>query len=161
MATTKNKVLATELSLNTMMKVLPTKGNLVYEYNPLRNYRLTQNKYEYQEQFYTEQELEDTFDIIIDKTYKVVPNATFNKDGQKIALENGQTIDVSITAFKDYSYRQYFKTLGIGADGEKSTDNFGNYIENRPAAVAWQILYEKYKPNFCWDEEFLKNINSI
>lgn len=60
MATTESKVLATELSLNTMMKVLPTKGNLVYEYNPLRNYRLTQNKYEYQEQFYTEQELEDT-----------------------------------------------------------------------------------------------------
>lgn len=63
--------------------------------------------------------------------------------------------------FKDYSYRQYFKTLGIGADGEKSTDNFGNYIENRPVAVAWQILYEKYKLNFCWEEEFLKNINSI
>ena len=101
MATTENKVLATELSLNTMMKVLPTKGNLVYEYNPLRNYRLTQNKYEYQEQFYTEQELEDTFDIIIDKTYKVVTNATFNKEGQKIALENGQAIDVPITAFKD------------------------------------------------------------
>ena len=69
---TKSKVLATDLSLNTMMKVLPTKGNLVYEYNPLRNYRLTQNKYEYQEQFYTEQELEDTFDIIIDKTYKAI-----------------------------------------------------------------------------------------
>jgi hypothetical protein len=51
--------------------------------------------------------------------------------------------------------------LGIGADGKESTDNFGNYIENRPAAVAWQILYEKYKPNFCWEEEFLKNINSI
>lgn len=31
---TKSKVLATDLSLNTMMKVLPTKGNLVYEYNP-------------------------------------------------------------------------------------------------------------------------------
>lgn len=149
------------INFNVQTKVLPTKGNLVYEYNPFRNYRLTQIKYEYQEQFYTEQELEDTFDIIIDKTYKVVPNATFNKDGQKIALDNGQTIDISITAFKDYSYRQYFKTLGIGADGEKSTDDFGNYKENRPVAVAWQILYEKYKPNFCWEEEFLKNINSI
>ena len=100
MATTKSKVLAKELSLNTMMKVLPTKGNLVYEYNPLRNYRLTQNKYEYQEQFYTEQELEDTFDIIIDKTYKVVPNATI-QNGKKVALENGTAINIPIIAFKN------------------------------------------------------------
>ena len=158
---TKSKVLATDLSLNTMMKVLPTKGNLVYEYNPLRNYRLTQNKYEYQEQFYTEQELEDTFDIIIDKTYKVIPNAKLGEDGTKGPVDNDQAIDVPITTFKDYSYRQYFKTLGIGADGQESTDDFGNYKENRPAAVAWQILYEKYKPNFCWEEEFLSNISSI
>lgn len=56
-----------EISFNVQTKVLPTKGNLVYEYNPFRNYRLTQIKYEYQEQLYTEQELEDNFDIIIDK----------------------------------------------------------------------------------------------
>ena len=125
MATTKSKVLAKELSLNTMMKVLPTKGNLVYEYNPLRNYRLTQNKYEYQEQFYTEQELEDTFDIIIDKTYKVVPNATI-QNGKKVALENGSTINIPITAFKDGSYRQHFQTIGIGTDGKEVTDKYGN-----------------------------------
>lgn len=163
MATTKNKVLATELSLNTMMKVLPTKGNLVYEYNPLRNYRLTQNKYEYQEQFYTEQELEDTFDIIIDRTYKVVPNAKLNKNGTKESVDsaNNPEIDVSITAFKDRSYRQYFKAIGVGADGENSTDEFGKYYENRPVAVAWKILYEKYRPRACWEEEFLSNISSI
>lgn len=47
------------ISFNVQTKILPTKGNLVYEYNPFRNYRLTQIKYEYQEQLYTEQELED------------------------------------------------------------------------------------------------------
>ena len=28
-------------SFEVMTKTLPTKGNLVYEYNPLRNYRLS------------------------------------------------------------------------------------------------------------------------
>ena len=164
MATTEdkveNKVLATELSLNTMMKVLPTKGNMVYEYNPLRNYRLTQNKYEYQEQFYTEQELEDTFDIIIDRTYKVVPNAKLNKDGTKESVDsaNNPEIDLSISAFKDGSYAQYFKTIGIGTDGKEVTDIFGNYLPNKTAAVIWIILYNNIKYQ---EEDFLNSLSSI
>lgn len=157
MATTKSKVLAKELSLNTMMKVLPTKGNLVYEYNPLRNYRLTQNKYEYQEQFYTEQELEDTFDIIIDKTYKVVPNATI-QNGKKVALENGSTINIHITAFKDGSYKQHFKVEGRDTSNKPVTDECGNYLPNGTSAVAWVVRYNNRQ---YWEEEFLRNINSI
>jgi hypothetical protein len=33
------------IQFNSMLKMLPQKGNLVYEYNPFRNYRLTENKY--------------------------------------------------------------------------------------------------------------------
>jgi len=33
--------------------VLPTKGNLVYEYNPFRNYRLSQKMFEYKGEYYT------------------------------------------------------------------------------------------------------------
>ena len=157
MATTKSKVLAKELSLNTMMKVLPTKGNLVYEYNPLRNYRLTQNKYEYQEQFYTEQELEDTFDIIIDKTYKVVPNATI-QNGKKVALENGTAINIPIIAFKNGSYRQHFKIEGRDPSNHPVTDECGNYLPNGTSAVAWVVRYNNRQ---YWEEEFLRNINSI
>lgn len=29
------------ISFSVQTKMLPTKGNLVYEYNPFRNYRLT------------------------------------------------------------------------------------------------------------------------
>jgi hypothetical protein len=29
------------IKFNVQTKMLPTKGNLVYEYNPLRNYRLS------------------------------------------------------------------------------------------------------------------------
>lgn len=81
------------INFNVQTKVLPTKGNLVYEYNPFRNYRLTQIKYEYQEQLYTEQELEDTFDIIIDKTYEVVPNATI-QNGKKVAFGDSPAINI-------------------------------------------------------------------
>ena len=146
-----------EISFNVQTKVLPTKGNLVYEYNPFRNYRLTQIKYEYQEQLYTEQELEDNFNIFIDKTYKVVPNATI-QNGKKVALENGTAINIPITAFKDGSYRQHFKIEGRDTSNHPVTDECGNYLPNRTPAVAWVVRYNNKQ---YWEEDFLRNINSI
>lgn len=148
------------INFNVQTKVLPTKGNLVYEYNPFRNYRLTQIKYEYQEQFYTEQELEDTFDIIIDRIYKVLPNAKLNENGTKGLPDdaNNPEIDLSISAFKDGSYAQYFKTIGIGADGKEVTDIFGNYLPNKTVAVIWIILYNNIKYQ---EEDFLNSLSSI
>ena len=146
-----------EISFNVQTKVLPTKGNLVYEYNPFRNYRLTQIKYEYQEQLYTEQELEDNFNIFIDKTYEVVPNATI-QNGKKVALENGTAINIPITAFKDGSYRQHFKIEGRDSSNHPVTDECGNYLPNRTPAVAWVVRYNNKQ---YWEEDFLRNINSI
>lgn len=146
-----------EISFNVQTKVLPTKGNLVYEYNPFRNYRLTQIKYEYQEQLYTEQELEDNFNIFIDKTYEVVPNATI-QNGKKVALENGTTINIPIIAFKDGSYRQHFKIEGRDPSNHPVTDECGNYLPNRTPAVAWVVRYNNKQ---YWEEDFLRNINSI
>ena len=48
-----HKVLENDMPLNVMLNVLPTKGNLVYEYNPFRNYRLTKDKYYYDGKYYT------------------------------------------------------------------------------------------------------------
>ena len=76
-----------EISFNVQTKVLPTKGNLVYEYNPFRNYRLTQIKYEYQEQLYTEQELEDNFNIFIDKTYQMQLYKMVRKQHLRMVLQ--------------------------------------------------------------------------
>lgn len=39
------------------LKILPSKGNLVYEYNPLRNYRLTQTGYLYKNRLFSPREL--------------------------------------------------------------------------------------------------------
>jgi hypothetical protein len=55
------KVLDNYIPLNVMLNVLPTKGNLVYEYNPLRNYRLTSNKYLYKGNYYSIEDMEEEF----------------------------------------------------------------------------------------------------
>ena len=55
------------INISVLTKILPKKGNLVYEYNPFRNYRLSNDCYEYQNQYYTEQQLKDTFGIKYNK----------------------------------------------------------------------------------------------
>ena len=51
------------IEFNVQTKVLPTKGNLVYEYNPFRNYRISSNMYEYQGNIYSLGELYSQFGI--------------------------------------------------------------------------------------------------
>lgn len=56
------------INLNVQTKTLPKKGKLVYEYNPLRNYRITQNMYEYKGQLYSLGDLWNLFGISINCT---------------------------------------------------------------------------------------------
>lgn len=56
------------IDLDVQTKMLPTKGNLVYEYNPFRNYRITQNMYEYKGQLYSLGDLWSIFGISINCT---------------------------------------------------------------------------------------------
>ena len=51
--------LSNSLSFNALTKVYPNKGNLVYEYNPFRNYRLTSTKYQYKNTLYTLEQLKE------------------------------------------------------------------------------------------------------
>ena len=106
--------MANTIKFNVQTKVLPTKGNLVYEYNPFRNYRLSQNKFEYQGQLYTEQEVEDNCNIIIDKTYEVIPNVIIENGVRKAPTETMSIVQVSIASFKDGSYKQYFRIKATG-----------------------------------------------
>lgn len=70
-------VLANSIEFAVGLKMLPTKGNLVYEYNPFRNYRLSKTGYLYKNRLYTPKELlielgvanEDTTD---DKCMKIL-----------------------------------------------------------------------------------------
>lgn len=50
-------VLENSIEFAVGLKMLPTKGNLVYEYNPFRNYRLSKTGYLYKNRLYTPKEL--------------------------------------------------------------------------------------------------------
>jgi hypothetical protein len=59
-------LLSSNVNFEVQTKVLPTKGHLVYEYNPLRNYRLDRTMFEYKGEYYTELQLSESFNIIRD-----------------------------------------------------------------------------------------------
>lgn len=86
------KVLDTNIPLKVMTHTLPTKGNLVYEYNPFRNYRLTQDKYLYQGDYYTMEELQEEFKIIPSQDNKSWEGVPDNQD-EPVLYEKGQLID--------------------------------------------------------------------
>lgn len=86
------QVIDGDISLKVMTNSLPTKGKLVYEYNPLRNYRLSENKYLYKENYYSLKELKEQFSIFPDsenQNWIGVP-AT---ETDPILYEKGQLID--------------------------------------------------------------------
>ena len=62
-----SKILNSTIKFEVLTNVLPTKGNLVYEYNPFRNYRLSQNMLEYKGDYYTQEQLKEKFGIEIGK----------------------------------------------------------------------------------------------
>lgn len=73
------KLFDENISLDVQTKMLPTKGNLVYEYNPFRNYRITQNMYEYKEQLYSLGDLWSIFGISINCTaHRYKKNNVYN-----------------------------------------------------------------------------------
>lgn len=78
------------INFNVQTKVLPTKGNLVYEYNPFRNYRLTQNKYEYKDQLYTLDELAQKFQITPNKEKTEWWQKTSN--GLSVKIDPGEIV---------------------------------------------------------------------
>lgn len=86
------QVINGDISLKVMTNSLPIKGKLVYEYNPLRNYRLSENKYLYKENYYSLKELKEQFSIFPDsenQNWIGVP-AT---ETDPILYEKGQLID--------------------------------------------------------------------
>jgi hypothetical protein len=85
------KLIEGSINFEVMTKVLPTKGNLVYEYNPFRNYRLSQVMLEYKGEYYTEEQLKNEFNIIPDGK-KWTKNGTDVSD-DVILHEKGELVD--------------------------------------------------------------------
>lgn len=70
-------VLTNTLDFNVLTQVLPTKGNLVYEYNPLRNYRLSKTMFEFKGSLYSLYDLYKLFGI-----YLEINNNLFKRTGK-------------------------------------------------------------------------------
>lgn len=81
-----DSILRSAINFTCAFKTLKDKGNLVYEYNPFRNYRLTTNMLEYQRSLYTLEDLREKFNIIgyIDRV----------KDEQVVRAEIKQVEDI-------------------------------------------------------------------
>ena len=92
-------VFSGEIKFSIQTKLLPTKGNIVYEYNPLRNYRLSQNMYEYQNQMYSKEELQSKFNITMnsDSTDWIGVPAT---ETDPILHEKGELVDFNTSELK-------------------------------------------------------------
>ena len=58
-------IIPQDIGFGLASKILPSKGNLVYEYNPFKNYRLNEDKYEYKGGYYTLDELEKKYNITL------------------------------------------------------------------------------------------------
>ena len=58
------------IQFNILAKVLPTEGNLAWEYNPFRNYRLSEGKYYFRNKFFNKKELEEELGTVINDSEK-------------------------------------------------------------------------------------------
>ena len=87
-------VLYESTNFKVMTKVLPTKGNLVYEYNPLRNYRLSKSMVLYKGSQYSLDELNTKFGIT--QSYNDTDKKHYwSKDGVKLSGELPELIGES------------------------------------------------------------------
>lgn len=60
-------VLNNTINLGSHYKVVPTEGYLAWEYNPLRNYRLSENMYEKDGKYYSEADVKTALKAICNK----------------------------------------------------------------------------------------------
>ena len=72
------KVLQNTYELGVQLQTTPKKGNIVYEYNPFRNYRLDKDMYEYQGYLYTLDEL---------KSKEIFIYYYYENNGEKYTLD--------------------------------------------------------------------------
>ena len=81
-----------KLTFNLLRKAFPTEGNLAWEYNPLRNYRLSKEMFEYRNSLYSREELKKHFNITIDENEGNWVGIEQNEE-QPILREPGELVD--------------------------------------------------------------------
>ena len=86
-------VLNKNIALGSHYKVVPTEGYLAWEYNPLRNYRLSQNMYEKDGKYYTQKEFVDLTKFTVYYTENGVRKVSKNLPEGWTLHESGELVD--------------------------------------------------------------------
>ena len=88
------QVLNTDMQFGVGLKVLPTEGNLVYEYNPFHNYRLSETGYVYKNRLFTPRELLEELEVkySIDPQLKYDINGNYTVKGSNLTQQ--QCLDI-------------------------------------------------------------------
>lgn len=87
------KLFESNINFNVQTKVAPTKGNLVYEYNPFRNYRINQPMYEYKNGLYSIEDLNKHFGISLSNDNKTWIGIDYAVDEIPTLRESGELCD--------------------------------------------------------------------
>lgn len=95
------KPLEESIDFGIMSKILSSKGNMAWEYNPFRNYRLSEAKYYFRGRFFSKEELEEELGSPIqgdDKDwtrykYPRLPNGIQSYEDDPIFYDKNQLID--------------------------------------------------------------------
>ena len=96
------EVLKAPIHITFAFKTLKDKGNLVYEYNPFNNYRLTKEMFEYDNSLWDYSKLVENYNIVLQ--YKKEGNwVDFAKDQGKSAIEYLLDSDERIRWIQKYS----------------------------------------------------------
>lgn len=96
-------VLNKDIDLGSHYKVVPTEGYLAWEYNPLRNYRLSSNMYEKDGKYYTRLELEQILSVAAKKPFSLIHESGKEKTESEIKTEFG---DIILKEFQTYTLRE-------------------------------------------------------
>ena len=133
-----DKVLNSKMELDVLTNSLPTKGKLVYEYNPFHNYRLSENKYSYKDNLYTLRQLEDQFGII--PGFEESDKCLGSKDGEKSTILGIKTNEI----YNDHIVLNKIDDIELHEKGELldfNTDELKFSLKN-PVQIIPQYSYD-------------------
>ena len=85
-------VLKNSIELGSQYQVVPTEGYIAWEYNPLRNYRLSEVMYERDGKYYTVSELETILSALSNKSFSLVDNLNNPITEDDIKLNYGEDV---------------------------------------------------------------------
>ena len=102
-----NKVIPEEIGFKAAYKVLPAKGNMAWEYNPFRNLRLDEDKYQYNEKLYSKSEIEKLLGITLSSEKELPEGVTLYQSNELVDFITDQlSFDINhpVTITPSYSY---------------------------------------------------------